>query len=133
MTDPFDLITITADSVFFPEDHCRISLVSKGDKYFLRGKRMCRDIPSLEKQTTKDSVKVTPAWAKGILEELRQAEIPLFPPGMYGCDGSFFTMTVGDEFGGATYRWWSEPPEGWEILPKIFRKILDEFSKHLPE
>ena len=41
-------------------------------------------------------------------------------------------MTVGDMFGGATYRWWSEPPEGWEILPKIFRKILDEFSKHLP-
>ena len=36
-------------------------------------------------------------------------------------------------FGGATYSWWSQPPTGWEILPKVTRQIIDEFSKALPE
>ena len=133
MTNPFDLITITAGGGFFLGDDYKISLVNKDNKFFLRGKCVRRNMQSLEKQTMKDSVKVTAEWAKEILDELRKAEIPLFPPGMYGCDGSFFTMTVGDMFGGATYRWWSEPPEGWGILPKITRKILDEFLKNVPE
>ena len=132
MSDSFDLITIATDNGFFSEENYRISLVNKGNKFFLRGKIMHRNRQSLEKQSMKDSVPVTPEWANGILEELRKADIPLFPPGRYGCDGSFFTMTVGDGFGGATYRWWSEPPEGWEILPKVAREILDEFLKHLP-
>ena len=133
MSDPFALVTITADNGFFSEENYRISLVNKGNKFFLRGMIMRRNRLSLEKKTVEDSVKVTPEWAKGILDELRKANIPLLPSGVYGCDGGFSAMTVGDEFGGATYRWWSEPPEGWEILPKMTRKILDEFLKNVPE
>ncbi|MBR2962866.1 MAG: hypothetical protein IKC53_01510, partial [Lentisphaeria bacterium] len=61
------------------------------------------------------------------------ANIPLMPREMAGCDGTFYSMSVGSGFGGATYCWWSQPPTGWEILPKVTHQIIDEFSKALPE
>ena len=52
---------------------------------------------------------------------------------MAQCDGTFYTMIVGSCFGGANCSWWSQPPPGWEILPKVTHQMIDEFSKELPE
>ena len=65
-----------------------------------------------------------------ILNELRSIKIPLMPQEMAGCDGTFYTLIVGSCFGGATYSCWSQPPTGWEILPKVTRQIIDEFSRN---
>ena len=127
----FDPIKITAEGCFDGDDF-DISLVLDDKGYSLRGKRTRHTLIERPKFLRK-SVRVSSDWATGLIAELKNADIPLLPEEIYGCDGEFYTMSVGSSFGGATYRWWSDPPEGWGILSKITRRIIDEFSKHLPD
>ena len=127
------LITVSTSNSWAMGDNFEISLVLKDETYSLRGKRVrIAEMPA-KPETTRKAVKVSKGWAEGILNELRSTKIPLLPQEMAGCDGTFYTMTVGSCFGGATYSWWSQPPTGWEILPEVTRQIIDEFSKELPE
>ena len=128
------LITVSSDGGSLESgDNFEISLVLKDDEYSLRGKRE-RIYDMFQKpQTTRRTVKVSKDWANGILNELLSANIPLLPHEQAGWDGIFYSMTVGSCFGGATYTWWSQPPVGWEILPKVTHQIIDEFSKALSE
>lgn len=116
----------------FEGDDFDISLALDDKGYFLRGKRIRRTLSERPK-ILRRTVRVSSDWAVELLNDLKNANIPLLPEEIYGCDGEFFTMSVGSDFGGATYKWWTAPPEGWEILPKITRRMIDEFSKHLPE
>jgi len=127
------LITVSTSNSWEMGDNYEISLVLKDDSYSLRGKRVRISEMLAKPETTRKTVKVSKEWATGILNELRSTKIPLMPQEMAGCDGTFYTMTVGSSFGGATYIWWSEPPTGWEILPKVTHQMIDEFSKELPE
>lgn len=127
----FNPITVTVDGCFEGYDF-DISLELDDKGYLLRGKRIRRILierPRILRRT----VRVSSDWAVELLNDLKNANIPLLPKEIYGCDGEFFTMSIGSDFGGATYKWWSVPPEGWEVLPKIARRIIDEFSEHLPE
>ena len=126
------LITVSTSNSWEMGDNYEISLVLKDDAYSLRGKRVRISEMLAKPETTRKSVKVSKEWASGILNELRSAKIPLMPKEMAGCDGTFYSMSIGSGFGGATYCWWSQPPTGWEILPKVTRQIIDEFSKELP-
>ena len=127
------LITVSTSNSWAMGDNFEISLVLKDETYSLRGKRVRIAEMLAKPETTRKAVKVSKGWAEGILNELRSANIPLMPQEMAGCDGTFYSMSVGSGFGGATYCWWSQPPPGWEILPKVTRQIIDEFSKALPE
>jgi len=133
MSNSVELVTISTSNSWAMGDNYEISLVLKGDSYSLRGKRVRTAEMLAKPETMRKAVKVSKEWATGILNELRSTKIPLMPQEMAGCDGTFYTMIVGSCFGGATYIWWSEPPTGWEILPKITSQIIDEFSKELPE
>ena len=133
MSNSVELVTISTSNSWAMGDNYEISLVLKGDSYSLRGKRVRTAEMLAKPETTRKAVKVSKEWATGILNELRSTKIPLMPQEMAGCDGTFYTMIVGSCFGGATYSWWSQPPPGWEILPKVTHQIIDEFSKELPE
>jgi len=127
------LITVSGGGSFGPGENFEISLVLEDDAYSLQGKSERVDERARKLEETCKTVKVSKEWADGILNELRSARIPLLPQEVHGCDGDFYTMTVGSCFGGATYSWWSEPPTGWEVLPKVTRQIIDKFSKALPK
>ena len=127
------LITVSTSNSWAMGDNYEISLVLKDETYSLRGKRVRTAEMLAKPETTRKAVKVSKEWATGILNELRSTKIPLMPQEMAGCDGAFYSMSVGSCFGGATYCWWSQPPTDWEILPKVTRQIIDEFSKALPE
>lgn len=127
------LITVSIRGSWGPGDNFEISLIFKDDVYFLRGKRERIDNLNQKPKATCKTVKVSKKWADGILNELRSSNIPLLPQEAMGCDGTFYSMTVGSCYGGATYNWWSDPPTGWEVLPKVTHQIIDEFSKVLPE
>ena len=127
------LITVSTSNSWAMGDNYEISLVLKDDAYSIRGKRVRIAEMLAKPETTRKTVKVSKEWATRILNELQSAKIPLMPQEMAGCDGTFYSMSVGSGFGGATYCWWSQPPTGWEILPKVTRQIIDEFSKELPE
>ena len=128
------LITVSNGSGWGPGDNFEVSIVLEDKVYFLQGKRIRSTGEIGEKnQTIEKSVKISASWVNEILDELRKANIPLFPEEVRGCDGTFYSMTLGTGYGGATYRWWSCPPDGWEILPEVTWKIIDEFSKHLPK
>lgn len=127
------LITVSSSNSWAIGDNYEISLVLKDEKYSLRGKRVRTAEMLAKPETTRKAIKVSKEWATGILNELRSANIPLMPREMAGCDGTFYSMSVGSGFGGATYCWWSQPPTGWEILPEVTRQIIGEFSKVLPE
>ena len=127
------LITIATSGSWGPGDDFHISLVLKDATYTLRGKRVRVDNLQHTPQILRKTVMVTTEWATALLDELRNTNIPVYPPEMTGCDGTFYSMSLGNVYGGATYTWWSCPPDGWEILPKITDKIIDEFSNHLYE
>jgi hypothetical protein len=121
------LITITTAGSWGPGDDYQISLVLQEDTYVLRGKIIRVDELHQDKKILRKNVKVTREWAAGILDELRNATIPLLPPKVLGCDGTFYSMSVGSPFGGATYSWWSDAPDGWEVLPKVTGQIITKF------
>ena len=127
------LVTVSTSNSWAMGDNFEISLVLKDETYSLRGKRVRIAEMLAKPETTRKAVKVSKGWAESILNELRSTKIPLLPQEMAGCDGTFYSMSVGSGFGGATYCWWSQPPPGWEILPKVTRQINDEISKALPE
>ena len=127
------IMTFTASGSWGPGDDYQISLVTEKDTYYLRGKRIRKDMPGQSPQIVRHSIKVSPDWVTSLLSELQNANITALPPEALGCDGEFYSLSVGSPYGGATYSWWSAPPDGWEIFPKVARKIMDEFSKDLPE
>ena len=59
-----------------------------------------------------------------ILERLKELRIPACPEFRVGLDGGFTELVVGDCSGKAHYRWWWEPPEGWEPLNELAQKII---------
>ena len=128
----FEILSFTAGG-WGPGDNYQISLVPEDDAYYLRGKRSRQKKWEEKPQILQHTVKVSADWVTNLLSELQNANIPLLPPKVRGCDGDFYSLTVGSSYGGATYKWWSHPPAGWEIFPEVARKIIDEFSRDLPE
>ena len=127
------IITFTSSGSWGPGDDYQISLVSEDDAYYLRGKRIRKEMLVGSPRILRHTVKVSSEWATDLLSDLQKANIPLMPPEVLGCDGEFYSLSVGSMFGGATYKWWTAPPAGWEIFQKVARRIMDEFSKDLPE
>lgn len=76
-------------------------------------------------KTIQTRVELSEELLKKILSELEGMKIPAFPPPRVGCDGGYTEMTVGDYGGKAFYRWWSCPPDGWEQLDELAKKIVD--------
>ncbi|GJL73331.1 MAG: hypothetical protein NMNS01_25300 [Nitrosomonas sp.] len=56
---------------------------------------------------------------------LSTIQIPAFPKHQMDCDGEFTELEIGGYAGKSSFRWWSVPPEGWEVLDEIVKKIND--------
>lgn len=59
-----------------------------------------------------------------ILKKLSKINVPAFPQHDMGCDGGFTEIEVGGYSGKSHFRWWSVPPEGWEELHDITKKLI---------
>ncbi len=76
--------------------------------------------------------KLSVAEFSGIQDQMARLQIPAFPEGVDGCDGQFWELEFGTEFGGAHYRWWVCPPSGWEPLA-LFSERLFEMAEIYPK
>jgi hypothetical protein len=57
-----------------------------------------------------------------LLAVLSQETIPPVPEFRMGCDGFHRELAFGGYAGGVKYRWWVEPPVGWEKLGELARE-----------
>ena len=57
--------------------------------------------------------------AMHLFDLLEHARIPPLSGGAMGLDGCSYEVCLGDEWGGARYRWWCTPPQGWEALGEV--------------
>lgn len=62
---------------------------------------------------------------ESLLAELRKSQIPAVPKFETGCDGSYTEIEIGDYEGKVLYRWWSEPPKGWEELDSLTEQFIE--------
>ena len=60
----------------------------------------------------------------GIMEELSTINIQAFPDHIMGCDGGFTELEVGGYSGKSHFRWWSDGPDGWEVLDDIVERVI---------
>ena len=50
-----------------------------------------------------------------------------------GYDGTLYEMQFGDEWIGATYKWWSETPESWKGVHKSALKVIELLDELIGE
>ena len=68
--------------------------------------------------------KMTASDVDVIMKDLSTIHIQAFPDHRMGCDGGFTELEVGYYSGKSHFRWWSSPPEGWEVLDDIVEKVI---------
>ena len=89
------------------------------------GKYHCRYLVlNDEGRRERRKVGIDEAQIISVLQRLKMASIPAVPSFEMGCDGGFTELHVGGYSGKVSYRWWSEPPKGWEELDKIASEVL---------
>ena len=89
-----------------------------GDYYSLCIKTNCDGV----KETIKHQIKSSEIDL--IFELLSTVQIQAFPNYEMGCDGGFRELEVGGYEGRSSFRWWSVPPEGWDVLDMITDRII---------
>ena len=72
---------------------------------------------------------VSARWVKSLLKRLERTSVPVFPPTKVGADGGYTELEIGGYCGKALYRWWSQPPEGWEALDLIAKEVRNKFYR----
>lgn len=78
-------------------------------------------------------VPLAPEPVAQVLSQLRQTIVPALPDFQTGCDGTVFELGLGGYMGAATFRWWCDPPPGWEAIGTILDRVLEwaDVSGHL--
>jgi len=51
-----------------------------------------------------------------------------FPIPTIGCDGGYTELEVGCYQRLSHFRWWSVPPDGWDVLDEIAGKIIKKID-----
>jgi hypothetical protein len=65
---------------------------------------------------------------QGLVDEVRRLNLPMTGlDGIVGCDGATYTLTITSGFQEARFKWWCEPPAGWEGLARI-AAMLESFA-----
>ena len=112
----------------FDKDEISLYQNSKG-QFFLKG-QPTRELPAPHFSKNPNpirEVRVSKGWVCYIFKRLERTSIPVFPPPQMGADGGFTELEIGGYAGKAHYRWWSEPPQGWETLNQIACEIHEKF------
>ena len=101
---------------------------NKGN-FFLKGRpHQEQKSPDFTPNTNVEKrVPVPEEWVMNIFERLATSRISAYPMPDMGEDGSFTELEIGGYCGKAHYRWWSCPPETWEILDETAQEIYDKF------
>jgi len=63
-----------------------------------------------------------------VFDALSTISIPAFPDPNIGCDGGYTELEVGGYTGLSHFRWWSVPPDGWEVLNEIAQKLITKYT-----
>lgn len=122
------LLKVCSSGGWGPGDNFDISLVWSNAIFTLQGTRSRQDEGGNITRSKLKMFKVSKIWAETLLATLRKTTIPLHPEDVLGCDGTFYSLELGNSYGGATYRWWSNPPKGWDVLPEVAHEIIHKFS-----
>ena len=112
----------------FDKDEISLYQNSKGE-FFLKGRPIREPrMPYYNKNPNPiKEIRVSKRWVCSLFERLENASIPAFPEPRRGADGGFTDLEIGGYSGKAHYRWWSEPPQGWEVLDQIASEIREKF------
>ena len=112
----------------FDKDEISLYQNFKGE-FFLKGRpvRKPRNMYGCENPNPIKEIRVSKRWVCSLYERLEHASIPAFPSPQMGADGGFIELEIGGYSGKAHYRWWSVPPQGWEILDQIAEEIRKKF------
>jgi hypothetical protein len=98
----------------------RIDIIkNKNGEYFSKHTFINKD---LKKETVKTRLEIS--GIDKIIATLSTINVPAFPKHQMGCDGGFTELEIGDYSGRSLFRWWSDPPDGWEELDEITKKII---------
>jgi hypothetical protein len=62
------------------------------------------------------------SWANGIRVPTRVVNAP------WGVDGTTYDLCFGSGFASSRFHWWSSPPNGWEQLQELVRRIQEIFN-----
>ena len=112
----------------FDKDEISLYQNSKG-QFFLKG-QPTRELPAPNFSKNPNpirEVRVSKGWVCYIFKRLERTCIPVYPPPRVGADGGFTELEIGGYAGKAHYRWWSDPPQGWENLDQIAHEIHVKF------
>ena len=132
---PFELPDVTlliyrweASWTGIDKDEITLYQNSKGE-FFLKGQpvRIPRNWYGCPNPNPIREVQVSKGWVCYIFKRLEHAAIPAFPAPQMGSDGDFTELEIGGYRGKAHYRWWSIPPQGWEVLAQIAGEIHKKF------
>ena len=124
------LLVYRSESTWEGFDKNEISLYQNSQgEFFLKGRpiREPQQAFLTENPNPIEEVRVSKRWVCRLLEKLEHACIPAFPAPQVGADGGFIELEIGGYSGKAHYRWWSVPPQGWEILNRIASEIPQKF------
>jgi hypothetical protein len=65
-------------------------------------------------------------WVKTAKAALQSLVIPaMVEPKVFGCDGTSYEVAFDAGFAQARYRWWEEPPAGWQALNLWLHQTLE--------
>ena len=101
-----------------------ILLTPSGEYFLKRVEATHKKNPDKETYRKTDKYQLNASDMVTLLKKLSNVTIPASPIHEMGCDGSFTELEIGDYNGKAHYRWWSVPPEGWEVLEEITNTIF---------
>lgn len=128
MPNPMTLLSIKSESTWIITGPVFVRMTgSEENKFYLKGRKK---IGSGEVELGKvgDNIRTSRIlsyeYATDILARLQDIVMPAVPNFEMGPDGGFTELTVGGYDGKAHYRWWSDPPEGWEPLDRLAKEVL---------
>jgi hypothetical protein len=76
-------------------------------------------------ETQKTQHRLSAKTIEQIFQLLASVTIPVFASHEMGQNGGFTELEVGGYGGGASFRWWSCPPQQWQSLDQATNKIID--------
>ena len=124
------ILTVTIEPCVNESGELRIHVMQNGNDYYAA----CSYEPGCQEwdQYGEKTVTWTSAVAAGLVSQvcdaLRNTAIPALPVFYAGHDGLVYEVSLGDYMGAATYRWWGTPPQGWEMLGRVHRNIVDSIE-----
>lgn len=130
MTIGMHILTLTTEPCVNESGELHVHIIQHGDDYSAACtyEPGCLEWEQYGEKTLNWTAPLSAALVVQIQHELCNARIPAMPVFYSGHDGTIYEVGLGDYMGAATYRWWGAPPQGWEVLGLVHRRIVDSID-----